>query len=415
MPVIDPKQLLALYADYLKTAEQKLGLAPPQKVAANAKAMQVPATDPYYYPEPFYERLIGDGGLIPIMLYNTRQFKNGLTDAQLETKLQQWTAMDKAYQALRTNPATYGAEYEKWKTSDPAFAGLGDDRGRALYALEKFREAHFQHIVDAPLTGLIAPLTENRKLAGDCDTLSYVMAGLLLNSTDGSGKKLFTPKQVQLDRYAEHSRLRIVLEGKEDVLFESSASRRNSIGESRQDKMITTQPIGPLLQSHSMAGVLGLELYSDKSKIDREMTFMRSMCLIEPKNPLFAKNNALAVYNALVAQGNEMNLQINQMIAQHNAQKPVSEELLAQTYQQWRALGRELKEQLTYGPEATKGDFAAMQEKLKKKGDILRQLNPEKFTALETAYGQAETTDLNSPQTKTPAQAPVSPKKAMSR
>ncbi len=319
------KALAAKHADYIVQAGKRFDIKPFQQIQAEAKARNIPASNIYAYPGAFYESLIAQGAFIPIIIYNNTTLQG---NAQLfDLKLQQWDAMRSAFQARLDNPATFGADYERWKQDDAAFANLTEDQRKVLYCAEIMRAKYFTYVADAPMLDSIGTLSETAKIRGDCDTLSRVFAGFLLGATDAQGRKIFHQNMITFDHPPEHERLLIRIPGKETIIFESTPPGGNAAGiNGPNGRQFEAQlKVGPGFKG-SVVEEIGAELASQPIEADKgdafaRWTVQRLVATMSPQRTQSTEhyNYYVGAYNLLNGRYKEMFDRAKKMVDQYNS------------------------------------------------------------------------------------------------
>ncbi len=422
----DPiKQLLQRYAIYLNRSAEMFGYKSAEQVMAEGAKNNVAATNIYYHPEPFYSQLVAQGGFIPMILYNESIYDGFVTSQGLSQKLTQWEEMKQTLKAMVDDPSNFDRGFMVWKGKDPAFAGLTEDQLKLLYCAEKFERRYFTYEAHAPLVDTIGTVSLEKKLKGDCDTLSYVMGGLLADARLPDGTPVFDPRAIQFDHPEGHMRMRIKTSGTEDILFEATLDRNQAMGVNSYNGKALLTTDGELKGRYSMAQAIGKQVVSDFRKMEdnaaidaSSLAMLRSFIQINTpeswmKNRFISLKTTLGTCEQNIAQSGyeKLRREVDDLIVNYyNNQQPLPDGAFEAAFAQAKSFKKEWN---TRAEDFTADDYKSvayafdqLAPKLETILLTLNKINPAKYAQMETAYQQA---DAIASQLPAPASSPAQP------
>ncbi len=351
-----PGMYLDKYELFLNRSFSLLGYDSAAEIAKEREAKNISRDNIFYFPQGFYERMIELDGLLPMMLYNSAHFAENLTEAQLAQKLDEVAGLRRSYNAIRNDENNFKAIYIRWKTSDPALKQLSEEQKRALFALKLFHKRYVEPKEGASFIESVS--AAGGRMAGDCDTLSYMFTDLLLSATGANRKKLFSAAQMKFDvmdiHFADntmqkHIRIRIAMPA-DDVVIEATTANISS--EKRMTDFVADKKVSSTKITH-IAGIseaLGYNLYGEESsKKDSlhslTLAFTRSIQLVSDANELLAKNfDGMREY-LMNVEYNKVIADVNKLAQNYNAREDLDEELFDHTLRSVKKLEDNFGEQ----------------------------------------------------------------------
>ncbi len=166
--------------------------------------------------------LIKEGGLVPILIYNSGKYKgfeNLDTPEERKNFYDNWDKMVDEYNLVRNDPATYTkkkikfgqqeSSYGQWKISaGKGLEGLSQEQKESLFAANLFMSEHTRTVANNPAfyKGISDP-TQKNKGAADCNTMASLYAGLLIQAQDKNGNDLFPSDKLNFKFYMDAKNL----------------------------------------------------------------------------------------------------------------------------------------------------------------------------------------------------------------